>query len=164
MLTRSRGTGDATQLTDRNDNDQDKNDDTGDQAHAHLHVLQSDLAILEQRHFGVGVVSHLPPHLLAHPVCAPAESLSRHGEVVCLVLERIQTLATLRYFVDVLAHHTDGIIDLLVCESQLCDLTLIKQQQVASRHRLDGEQVASAAGASEHPTWSQVLLFQSGRW
>lgn len=56
---------------------------------------------------------YLPPHLLAHPVGAPAEPLGRGREVVRLVLEMIEALATLRDLVDIVSHHSDGIVDLL---------------------------------------------------
>ena len=56
---------------------------------------------------------YLPPHLLAHPVGASAEALGRGRQVVCLVLEVIDALATLRNLVDVVSHHTDSVIDLL---------------------------------------------------
>lgn len=72
----------------RYDNDQDQNDDAGNDAHAHLHVL--------------------PPHLLPDPVGAPAEALSRRGEVICLVLQVVNALATLVGHVDVVPHRVDG--------------------------------------------------------
>lgn len=77
----------------RDDNDQDQDNDTCNQAHAHLHVL--------------------PPHLLAHTVCTATEALGRDSQVVGLVLQRIEALTTLRDLVDVVAHHTDGVVDLL---------------------------------------------------
>jgi len=76
----------------RHNNDEDENDDASDEAHAHLHVL--------------------PPHLLANPVRTTTESLSRDSQVVGLILEGIETLATLRNLVDVVTHHTDGVINL----------------------------------------------------
>lgn len=54
-----------------------------------------------------------PPHLLADSVGTPAESLSGHSQVVGLILQRVETFTTLGDLVDVLAHYTDGIIDLL---------------------------------------------------
>ena len=76
------------------DNDDDQQDDDGhDHAYAHLDIL--------------------PPHLLPHAVGSPAEALGRDGQVVSLILEGVQTLSTLRDLVDVLTHHTDGVIDLL---------------------------------------------------
>jgi len=57
------------------DNDNEKNDDSGNQTHAHLHIL--------------------PPHLFPNSVCSPSESLGRDGKVVGLVLKRIQSLASL---------------------------------------------------------------------
>lgn len=70
---------------------------------------------------GVSIVStntregmaYLPPHLLAHPVGAPAEALSGGREVVRLVLEMIEALATLRDLVDIVSHYTDGVVNLL---------------------------------------------------
>jgi len=76
----------------RNDDDENENDDASDQAHPHLHVL--------------------PPHLLANAVGATAEAMRRGRKVVGLVLEGVESLAALRYLVDVLAHHPDGVIDL----------------------------------------------------
>ena len=64
-----------------------------------------------------GGTPYLPPHLLAHPVGAPAEALGRRREVVRLVLEMIEALATLRYLVDIVSHHTNGVVDLLAKRS-----------------------------------------------
>lgn len=75
------------QLT-RYDDDQDQNNDAGNDAHAHLHVL--------------------PPHLLADTVGAPTETLGRYGQVVCLVLQIVDALATLVGHVDVVPHGVDG--------------------------------------------------------
>lgn len=83
----------AIRLTSRDDDDDEQDDDTNDQPHAHLHVL--------------------PPHLLADTVGAATEALSRSGEVVGLVLQRVETLSSLRDLVDVFSHHTNGVIDLL---------------------------------------------------
>jgi hypothetical protein len=79
--------------TNWNDNDDEQNNDSNDKAHSHLHVL--------------------PPHLLTNTVGTTSEALSGNGKVVCLILKRIQTLTTLGDFVDVLAHYTNGIVDLL---------------------------------------------------
>jgi hypothetical protein len=76
----------------RDNNDKQEDNDTRNQAGAHLHVL--------------------PPHLLADSVGAPAEALRRGGEVVRLVLEGVEALATLGDLVDVIAHHADGVVDL----------------------------------------------------
>lgn len=73
-----------------NDNNQDYNND--DQADAHLHVL--------------------PPHLFSHSVGSAAEPLSGYSKVVCLILKGIETFTTLRHFVDILTHHTNGVVDL----------------------------------------------------
>ena len=59
----------CVQLTRRYNDDNKEDDDADNETHAHLHVL--------------------PPHLLAHAVGAPPESLGGHGEIVGLVLERI---------------------------------------------------------------------------
>lgn len=75
------------QLT-RYDDDQDQDNDAGNDAHAHLHVL--------------------PPHLLADTVGAPTETLGRNGQVVCLVLQIVDSLATLVGHVDVVPHGVDG--------------------------------------------------------
>ena len=80
-------------LTRRHNNDNEKENDTDDKTHAHLHVL--------------------PPHIFAHAIGTSAEALGRDGKIVGLVLERVQVLTTLGDLVDVFAHHTDGIIDLL---------------------------------------------------
>lgn len=77
----------VVQLT-RYDDDQDQDDNAGDDAHAHLHVL--------------------PPHLLPDTVGAPTETLSRHGQVVCLVLQIVDALATLVGHVDVVPHGVNG--------------------------------------------------------
>jgi len=64
-----------------------------------------------------GGTPYLPPHLLAHPVGAPAEALGGGRQVVRLVLEMIEALATLRDLVDIVSHHTDGVVDLLAKRS-----------------------------------------------
>lgn len=74
--------------------DDEQDDDADDEPYAHLDVL--------------------PPHLLPDAVGSPTETLSRDGEVVCLVLQGVQVLASLRDLVDVLPHHIDGVIDLLL--------------------------------------------------
>lgn len=95
----ARDTGDSQnevsegRLTRGDNNDHQKNNDANDQTHAHLHVL--------------------PPHIFAHAIGAAAEALGRDGQVVGLVLQGIEVLTTLRDLVDVFAHHTDGVIDLL---------------------------------------------------
>lgn len=75
-----------------NNDDKDEDDDASNQAHSHLHVL--------------------PPHLLAHSVGAAAETLGGDGQIVGLILQGIQSLATLGNFVDVLSHYTNGVINL----------------------------------------------------
>lgn len=79
--------------TSRNDNDNKEDDDAGDQTHAHLHVL--------------------PPHLFPDSVCSPPESLGGDREIVGLVLQGIEPLASLGYLVNIFSHHTDRVIDLL---------------------------------------------------
>lgn len=81
-------------LLTSNDNHDNQDNHAGKQAYAHLHVF--------------------PPHLLAHAICAPTEPLGRYGQVVGLVLQRVEAFTTLRDLVDVLAHHADGVVDLLV--------------------------------------------------
>jgi len=76
----------------RHDNDNEQDYNATDQAHPHFHIF--------------------PPHDFAHPICASAEALSGDSEVVGLVLEGIEAFTTLRDLVDVLFHHTNGIIDL----------------------------------------------------
>ena len=80
-------------LTRGNNNDQNENDNADDQAHAHLHIL--------------------PPHLLADSVGTATEALSGDSQVVGLILQGIQALATLGNLVDVVSHHTNGVVDLL---------------------------------------------------
>jgi hypothetical protein len=58
-------------------------------------------------------VAYLPPHSLADSVGTAAEALSRLRQVIGLVLESIKALATLRNLVNVVSHHTDGVVDLL---------------------------------------------------
>ena len=77
----------------RYDDDKQKDDDSDNEAHAHLHVL--------------------PPHLLAHTICTSSEALSGHGEVVGLVLQRVQAGASFRDFVNVVPHDSDGAVDFL---------------------------------------------------
>jgi hypothetical protein len=75
-----------------NDDDKEENDDANNQADTHLHIL--------------------PPHLLANAIGAAAETLGGDGKVVGLILKSIETLSTLGNLVDVVAHHTDGVVDL----------------------------------------------------
>jgi hypothetical protein len=79
-----------TRWYDDNDNE---DDDANTDAHSHLHIL--------------------PPHLLPDTVRAAPEALRRDGKVVGLILESIETFTSLRDLVDVLAHHIDGVVDLL---------------------------------------------------
>lgn len=51
--------------------------------------------------------------MLANAVGAAAETLGGDGKVVGLILKSIETLSTLGNLVDVVAHHTDGVVDLL---------------------------------------------------
>lgn len=55
-------------------------------------------------------------HLLANTVGAATETLGRDGQIIGLVLKRVEILSTLRDLVDIVAHHTDGIVDLLKSE------------------------------------------------
>jgi hypothetical protein len=79
--------------TSRHNDDDDENDQTNDYAHAHLHIL--------------------PPHLFSHSIRAPSEALGGDCKVIGLVLERVQAFAALRDLVDILAHYTNGIVNLL---------------------------------------------------
>jgi hypothetical protein len=76
------------------DNDHQENDDTNNYAHAHLHVL--------------------PPHLFPNPVGTTTEPLGGVRQVVSLVLKSVQSCTTICDLVDVLAHYTDSVIDLLL--------------------------------------------------
>lgn len=51
--------------------------------------------------------------MFPYPIGTPTESLSGNSQVVGLVLQGIEPFATLGDFVDILTHHTDGVIDLL---------------------------------------------------
>lgn len=76
------------------DNNHNQHDDhTQDDAQAHLHIF--------------------PPHVFSDPVGAPTESLGADGKIICLVLDRVQPLASLGNFVDVVPHDADGVVDLL---------------------------------------------------
>lgn len=79
--------------TTRNDDDDEQKNDADDQAHSHLHVL--------------------PPHLLSDSVGTTSEALRRDSQVVGLVLQTIEALATLRDLVDVVAHNIDGGVNFL---------------------------------------------------
>ena len=80
-------------LTRGNNDDQSEDNNADNQAHAHLHIL--------------------PPHLLADSVGTATEALSGDSQVVGLILQGIQALATLGNLVDVVSHHTNGVVDLL---------------------------------------------------
>jgi len=84
-------------LTRRHDDDNQQDDDADDDADAHLHVL--------------------PPHLLAHAVGAAAETLRGRRQVVGLILQGIEAVATLRGFVQVVLHLGHGAVDLLLSQS-----------------------------------------------
>jgi len=75
-----------------NDDDENQNDDAGDEAHSHLHVL--------------------PPHLFADSVRAASEALRGNSKVVCLVLKSVKPLASLGDFVDVVSHNAHRVINL----------------------------------------------------
>lgn len=75
-----------------NNHNNDEND-TNNQTHAHFHVLEK--------------------HLFAHAVGTLSESLGRLSQVVCLVLQRVESFATLRESVDVVAHYAHGAVNLL---------------------------------------------------
>lgn len=79
--------------TTGNDDDDKQENDADDQAHSHLHVL--------------------PPHLLSDSVGTTSEALRRDGQVVGLVLQAVEALATLRDLVNVVAHNIDGGVNFL---------------------------------------------------
>lgn len=86
---------------------------------------------------------HLPPHLLANPIRTSAEALSRHGEIVRLVLQSIETLPTLRDLVDVVAHDTDRVVDLLplaLATGSQCSASIVRV--ISSWRGLDADAVA----------------------
>ena len=86
-----------SRLTRRHDDDNQQDDDADDDADAHLHVL--------------------PPHLLAYAVGATAETLRGRRQVVGLILQGIEAVATLRGFVQVVLHLGHGAVDLLLSQS-----------------------------------------------
>jgi hypothetical protein len=94
---RNRSSSCEGRLTRRHDDDNQQDDDADDDADAHLHVL--------------------PPHLLAHAVGAAAETLRGRRQVVGLILQGIETVATLRGFVQVVLHLGHGAVDLLLSQS-----------------------------------------------
>jgi hypothetical protein len=79
--------------TGNDDNDEEQDDDGADDAHAHLHVL--------------------PPHLLSYAVRSTSEALGGDGEVVGLVLQRVQAFAALGDFINIVAHDAYGAVDFL---------------------------------------------------
>jgi hypothetical protein len=76
------------------DDNHQQNDDSDDYAQAHLHVL--------------------PPHLLPDPVGTTTETLGGLRQVIGLVLETVKSRSAIGDLVDVLAHNSDSIIDLLL--------------------------------------------------
>ena len=98
----------SCQLTGRNNNNNQQHNDTNNDPNPHLHIL--------------------PPHLLAYSVCASAEALGGNGEVIGLVLECVKPLTTLRDFVDVIAHYTNGVVDLLAKEKRHVSFRLLTQR------------------------------------
>lgn len=81
------GLGDHNRYND----DEEQDDDTCDQTHAHFHIL--------------------PPHLLPHSVGAAAEAMGLVGQVVGLGLQVIQVLTALPDLLDVIVHDIDGVVD-----------------------------------------------------
>lgn len=69
--------------------------------------------VRSQRFSGASDFAHLPPHLLSNAVRTSTEAMSRGSQVVGLILKGIETLAALGDLVDILAHNTDRVIDLL---------------------------------------------------
>ena len=101
--------------TRRNNDDDEQDDDANNQAHAHLHIL--------------------PPHLFPDTVGASAKSLSGDGEVIGFVLKRVQTSATFRDFVDVVAHDANGTIDFLSRWGQVAIKVREQRSRVHNRRR-----------------------------
>lgn len=77
-------------------------------------VIKQSLPYDKQRMNG----PYLPPHLLADLVGTATETLCTNGEVIGLGLKSIDPFTTLRDLVDVFAHHSDGVIDLLEFRQQ----------------------------------------------
>jgi len=59
-----------------------------------------------------GPLGILPPHLLANAVGTLAERLRRDGQVIRLVLKRVEVFSTLSNFGDIISHDTDSVVDL----------------------------------------------------
>lgn len=75
------------------DNDDSNEDDDADnQAYSHLHIL--------------------PPHLFSYSVGTTPKALRGVRQVICLILELIQVLASFCGLVDVVSHNTNGVVDL----------------------------------------------------
>jgi hypothetical protein len=98
-------------LTRWNNDDTEEDDDTGDQAHSHLHILPPHLLPGDKLEASLWEIWY---SYLSHSVGAAAESLSGHRQVVGLVLQGIESFTTLGDLVDILSHNTDCVIDLLV--------------------------------------------------
>lgn len=113
--------------TTRDDDDDEQDDDADDQAHSHLHVL--------------------PPHLLSDSVGAASEALRRDGQIVCLVLQAVEALATLGNFVDVVAHDVDGRVDFLHNLSAMADPNR-SRSAITYSLKSSGTLVAISAGAT----------------
>ena len=77
-----------------NDDDDQKRDYAHNDPDPHLHIL--------------------PPHLLADSVGAATEALGGLVQVLGLVLELVNVLATLGYGFEILLHDIDRVIDLLL--------------------------------------------------
>lgn len=84
----------GTRNDHRHNDDHQQDDDSDDYAHAHLHVL--------------------PPHLLPDPVGSTTEALGGLRQVIGLILEAVKSRTAVGDLVDVLAHNSNGIIDLLL--------------------------------------------------
>jgi len=110
-------------LTGRNNDDDEQDEDADKQAHAHLHIL--------------------PPHLLADAICASSEALGGGGEVVGLVLQRVEASSSLRDLVDVVPHDADGAVDFLPRKTLATN-----KQNMHLAGGAAGQQVAECAAVS----------------
>lgn len=84
-----------------------------------MQICEIQLAMHRQTKGGCNTYAHLhvlPPHLLADTVGTTTETLGGHGQVVGLILQRIEALAALRNLVDVVAHDANGVVNLLCRE------------------------------------------------
>jgi len=52
-------------------------------------------------------------NLFSHTIRATAKTLGGDSKVVSFILKCVETFTTLGDFVDIVAHHTNGVVDLL---------------------------------------------------